>query len=457
MAEALQKNQTYTFTVESLCGNGNGVAKYSGFVVFIPNTAPGDLVEAKLIKVTKTYGVGKLVKILHPSPERSESLCSVAGQCGGCGFQHISYEAESKIKRAMIDDAFERIAHLPLRVSEYLAAKNPTRYRNKVLYPVGTDKDGNLIAGFYAASSHRIVPHTDCPIGPVIFGKIKEAVLAICSSFSVSAYDETTGKGLLRGIYMRFGDEGKILLTLIVNGSSLGEKAEKALYTRLPSEFSCLCGILLNENKKEGNGVLGKTFRTLWGQNFLILSLCGKRFRVAPDAFFQVNSAQTERLYETARIFADVKEGDTLFDLYCGTGTIGIVLAEKGVKLYGVEIVKSSAENAAQNARENGVSGEFLCLDAGEALDNDRLKNLFPDVVVIDPPRKGCGEEAVKRIAALGAERIVYISCNPQTLARDLVSFSLNGYTAEKAVGVDLFPRTGHVECCVLLCREEKK
>ncbi len=454
MAEILQKNQTYTFTVESLCGNGNGVAKHFGFVVFIPNTAPGDVVRAKLIKLTKSYGVGKLESVLTPSPERAESGCPVAGKCGGCGFWHISYEAESKIKRAMIDDAFERIAHIPLRVSDYLAAKEPTRYRNKVIYPVGADKEGKLIAGFYAPSSHRIVPHDDCPIGPEIFAKIRDAVLSVCSEHAVSAYDETSGKGLLRGIYMRIGDDEKVLLTLIINGASLGKEAERALCEALPSVFPTLCGILLNENTNAGNGVLGERFRTLWGQSFLAVSLCGRRFRVSPDAFFQVNPAQTERLYRTACAFADVKEGDTLFDLYCGTGTIGILAAKAGVKLYGVEIEKAAAENAAENARENGVEGRFLCLDAGEALDSDRLKNLLPDVIIIDPPRKGCGAEAAERIAALGAKRIVYISCNPQTLARDLVTFAECGYDAKKAVGVDLFPRTGHVETVVQLVRK---
>ena len=457
MAELLQKNKNGIFTVESLGGNGNGVAKHDGMVVFIPNTAPGDTVEAKIIKLSKSYAVGKLERVVKPSPVRIDSDCPMSARCGGCSFRHIAYAAECEVKRAMIDDAFEHIAGLPLRVSRFLAAENPTRYRNKVIYPVGTDKEGNLTAGFYAPMSHRITPHNDCRIGKEIFCKIKDAVLSLCTARHVTAYDETTGGGLLRGLYMRMGEKESVLLTLIVNGKSLGKETESFLCEKLTQAFPMLCGILLNENQKDGNGVLGEKIRTLWGQAFLYEILCGKRFRVSPDAFFQVNAEQTERLYETARAFADVKPNETLFDLYCGTGTIGIITAREDTKLYGVEISEAATRNAAENARANGVKGEFLCLDAGEAMDSERLRKLSPDVVVIDPPRKGCGEDAAKRISSLGAKRIVYISCNPQTLARDLVTFAACGYAAKNAVGVDLFPRTGHVECCVLLCREDRK
>lgn len=454
MAELLKKNTSYEFTIESLCGNGNGVAKHDGFVVFIPNTAPSDRVRAKVIKVTKSYAVAKLEEVLSPAPCRFDDGCPLAARCGGCAFQHITYERECEIKRTMIDDSFEHIAKLPLRVSRFVGADDFERYRNKVIYPIGKNRDGKLCVGFYAPQSHRIVEHDDCRIGKVIFGEIKKAILLLCERYAIEVYEEETQSGILRGLYMRSGENNTVLLTLIAKHDRLDPAFCDALCKEIPKAFPSVCGILLNINPTEGNSVLSHTFRTLWGQSFLYDTLCGKRFRIAPDAFYQVNHAQTEKLYALARSFADVHEGDTLFDLYCGTGTIGIILAEKNVRLIGVEISESATENAAENARANAVDGEFICLDAGEALNSERLLHKAPDVIVIDPPRKGCGTDAAAHIASFDAARIVYISCNPQTLARDLVTFEACGYHATEAVGVDLFPRTGHVETVVLLNRK---
>ena len=455
MAEKIIKNKEYELNIDSLCGNGNGVGRLDGFVVFVPSAAAGDRVKVKIIKVTKSYAVGKLLEILIPSPDRCENACPVSAKCGGCSFRHITYAAECDLKRAMINDSFSHIGGLELEISDFLGAEETERYRNKAIYPVAQNDDGRLVSGFYAPMSHRVIEHGDCLIGPEAFSKIKDKALEILQKLHVSAYDEEKQDGTVRSIYMRKNSEGGVLLTIIANADSLGKNTEKAFCEEITSFFPEICGILLNTNKKAGNSLLGEKWRTLLGDEYLYDTLCGKKFRIAPAAFYQVNHAQTERLYNKARELAQIKKGDVVFDLYCGTGTIGIIMAEEDVKLVGVEISKDATVDAAYNAGENGIDAEFVCLDAGEALDTPRLKEKNPDVIIIDPPRKGCGEEAAKKIASFGAERIVYISCNPQTLARDLVTFKTCGYEARTAVGVDLFPRTGHVETVVLLSREK--
>ena len=453
MSEKLIKNKEYELTIDSIGGNGNGVGRIDGFVVFVPATAAGDRIRAKIIKVTKSYAVGKLSEILSPSKDRCAVKCSVASKCGGCSFCHISYEAECTLKKQMINDSFSHIAGIPLTVDEFIGAQNTERYRNKAMYPVAS-RNGKLVSGFYASMSHRVIEHDDCLIGPEIFAKIKDAALEILTDLSVSAYDEEKEEGVVRSLYMRKSSHDTVLLTLVVNADSLGNKTETTFCEKITARFPEITGILINTNKKAGNSLLGEKWRTIFGEEYLYDTLCGKKFRIAPAAFYQVNHAQTQKLYNKARELANIKKGDTVFDLYCGTGTIGIIMAEENVKLVGVEISKEATIDASFNASKNGVDGEFVCLDAGEALDTPRLAEKKPDVIIIDPPRKGCGEDAARKISSFGASRIVYISCNPQTLARDLVTFKECGYAPEKAVGVDLFPRTGHVECCVLLCRE---
>ncbi len=451
MANRIIKNKTYEIKIESLSGNGNSVGRIDGFVVFVPGGAAGDLLSVKIIKVTKSYAVGKIESIITPSPDRIGGGCERAGKCGGCSFCHISYEAECAIKRAMIDDSFERIGHLSLRTSDFIPADNTERYRNKVIYPVAKAKDGRLVSGFFAPMTHRIVEHDDCLIGYELFITIREEILCLWQEYSLSAYDEERESGLLRSIYMRKNSCGEVHVTLVLCGK--GFEKESEFCRRLTEKFSEICGICINVNEKAGNSVLGDEWRTIYGEGYLTDLLCGKISRIRPASFYQVNHAQTEKLYMLAKEFAGIRPGDTVFDLYCGTGTIGIILAEKDTKLVGVEICKQAAIDAADNAKRNGVSGEFICLDAECALDSETLLSKKPDVIIIDPPRKGCGTASAEKIAAFGARTIVYISCNPQTLARDLEKFAECGYHAEKAVGVDLFPRTGHVETVVLLCR----
>lgn len=455
MSEKLVKNGIYEFNIESLCGNGNGVAKHDGFVVFVPGAAEGDILRAQIIKLTKSYAVGKIREIIKPSAKRVSDGCPLMSKCGGCSFQHISYDAETEIKKAMINDSFSHIGGLDLEISGFLAAESVCRYRNKAMYPVSKSPDGRIVAGFYATMSHRVVEHKDCLIGDELFSKIKDRCTALFEETDVIPYDETALCGNIRCIYMRKNTEGRILLTFITYEHGFSKKAEEYICKTLTQEFPQICGILININKKEGNSLLGDKWRILWGKDTLTDTLRGKTFVIPPAAFYQVNHDQTERLYRTAIDFAGIKDGDTIFDLYCGTGTIGICAAKQGVKLVGVEISPDAVRNASHNAEINGVDAEFVCLDAGEALNTAKLRAYHPDVIFVDPPRKGCGDEAVERICSFGAKTVVYISCNPQTLARDLVKFSQLGYRAEKAVGVDLFPRTGHVETVVCLSRQD--
>ncbi|MGN1120814.1 MAG: 23S rRNA (uracil(1939)-C(5))-methyltransferase RlmD, partial [Eubacteriales bacterium] len=413
---------------------------------------------AKVIKVLKSYAVAIPEAILQPSADRSAGGCAVAGQCGGCVFQHITYEAECRFKAQTIDAAFERIAKLPIRLSAFHAARSENAYRNKAVYPVGTDKNGLPVSGFYAPVSHRIVRHESCAIGQPLFPSVRDAVLAFAVQKNISLYDEQTRKGILRGIYLRAAVSGEIILTLILSAEHLGSQdCERDFCRYIKERFAQICSIVINVNTKSSNAVLGDKWRVLDGDGYLYDELCGKRFRVSPAAFWQVNHAQAEVLYGIAARFAALLPGEKLLDLYCGTGSVGLCIAGADTRLTGVEIVPEAVEDAAFNALLNGMEAQFLCLDAAYALEDPRLLALAPDVITIDPPRKGCGVDSARKIAALGAKRIVYISCDPATLARDLAAFADCGYLPLKAEGVDMFPRTAHVECVVLMSRIEKE
>lgn len=452
------KNQYVELEPVSLCGNGNSVARdENGFVFFLKDGIPGDKVRAKIIKVTKNYAVAIIEEFIRKSELRIDSGCRYSGKCGGCVFQNISYESECEYKRKMIDDDLERIGGLEIRVSEFYPSKDIVHYRNKAVYPVANSKDGKMITGFYAQNSHRICEHESCLIGNERFVEIRDFVTSFCNRNNIAAYNEADSSGLLRHIYIRSAADGTFVLTIIINGDKLlSYETELRFVSEFINAFDNCVSVLLNANKENGNAVLGKKWRKLFGDGYLYDELLGKEFRIAPASFYQVNRNQAELLYSKAAEFADIKCGDTVLDLYCGTGTIGICLAKEDCKLYGVEIEPDAVTDAFYNAKKNGINAEFICLDAGEALNSERIRSLSPDVIILDPPRKGCGDEAVRRIASFGAERLVYISCDPATLARDLKTFATLGYCAKKVIGVDMFPRTGHVECCVLLCLEEK-
>ncbi len=450
------KNEYIELTPTDLCGNGNAVARdEEGFVFFIVDGVPGDRVKAKIIKVTKSYAVAIIDSFIEKSPMRINDGCKYSPKCGGCVFQSISYADECEYKRRMINDNLQRIAGLDTEVSEFYPSQKTNGYRNKAVYPTAMSSDNKMISGFYHRNSHRICEHTECLIGNEKFTSIRDFVVNFCNSNGVFAYNEEEHSGLLRHIYIRSAKDGTFILSLIINGDKfVSTDIELRFVGELINQFPECVSVLLSINKEKGNSVTGKKWRKLFGDGYLYDELLGKQFRIAPASFYQVNRNQAELLYSKAAEFAAITPGETVLDLYCGTGTIGICLAKEGCKLYGVEIEPDAVTDAKYNAKVNKTDADFICLDAGEALNSERIKNLSPDVIILDPPRKGCGSEAVERIASFGAERIVYISCDCATLARDLKQFEALGYTTKNVIGVDMFPRTGHVECCVLLCRK---
>lgn len=452
MAGLIKKNDTLVLRAETLLGNGNAICRTdNGFVVFVPSAAPGDVIKVHVIKVTKSYAVAKILEIIQPSPYRNEDGCPFSKSCGGCTFQHISYEKECEFKENTVNDALSRIGKLDLKVENFYGAENICSYRNKAVYPVGTDKDGRAVSGFYASMSHRIVEHDECLISNPVFTKIRDSVIEFINTRSITVYSEETGKGLVRSIHMRSTGGGDISLSLILNADTLLSKAtEDAFVKEITASFPSVRTILINVNTKSTNAILGEKWRTIFGDGYIYDELLGKRFRITPASFWQVNRKQAEVLYSVAKEYANLSEGERLVDLYCGTGSVGICLAEKGTSLYGVEVIEQAAKDAKFNASLNNIDGRFVALETENALDDEYVKKLCPDVITVDPPRKGC-VGAVEKIASLGAKRIVYISCDPATLARDLQQFDTLGYKTVKVSAVDMFPRTGHVESVVLL------
>ena len=445
------KNQIYPAVIEDLTQEGMGVAKLEGFTVFVPNTAIGDRGEIKLVKVLKHYGYGILTKLTSPSPDRVEPDCPVSGKCGGCLLRHISYDSELRWKEGMVADCFARLGEISLPVSPILGSKMQEGYRNKAQYPIQTGKDGKLKAGFYAGRSHRLVEQTRCKLQPPVFGEILEWVLAFGNAHNWTAYDEATGKGLLRHLYLRMGfATGEIMVCPVVAGKGhLPQEQEFAV--SLAKAFPGVVSIVINHNPRNTNVILGPKTRLLWGKETIDDILCGVRVTLSPHSFYQVNRDQAQRLYETALDLAQLKGSDILLDLYCGAGTIGLAAAGRVKQVYGAEIVPQAVENAKRNAAQNQIrNAEFLCADCSQAVEEFAQRGIRPDVIVVDPPRKGCAPEVLTAIRDFSPERLVMISCNPATAARDCKELVKMGFTVEKIVPVDLFPRTGHCESICL-------
>jgi 23S rRNA (uracil1939-C5)-methyltransferase len=450
----LKKNDFLELEVTSTTLKGYGLAHAdNGCAVFIKNACEGDVVRAKIIKVTKSYAIAITDTIIQSSADRIADDCPVFSRCGSCTFRHISYDAECALKEKHINDAFSHIGGLDLKISAFHKT-SPFGYRNKAVYPVAPANDGGMISGFYAEKSHRIAEHETCAISNGDFPKIRKSVIDFALENGISAYDETSGSGILRSIYLRSAKDESVILTLVINGKFFGSERKEALFCDyITSRHPNILSILINVNKKNSNGVLGSEWRTLYGDGYLYDVLCGKKFRISPASFYQVNRGGAEILYGIAKKYADLSAGEKLLDLYCGTGTVGICIAEKDTRLFGVDIVQSAVDDASFNASQNGIDARFFRIDAQKSLDDGRLADIFPDVITIDPPRKGCGIESAKKIASFGAKRIVYISCDPATLARDLAEFEKCGYVSVCAEAVDMFPRTGHVETVVLLIK----
>ena len=453
----LQKNQVLTLQVERLSSDGSGVAHSpEGETVFIPGAAPGDEARVRIVKDCKRYAFGILDEVLTPSPDRIPVDCAVAGPCGGCSLRHLDYAAELRAKQENVADAFAHIGGLDVPVLPIVGSPEIDRYRNKVQFPVGTDKAGRPCIGFYAGRTHRIVPCPDCRLQPGVLNEIGNTLCAFFAEKGIHPYNEETGKGLVRHIFLRRGaHSGQIMVCLVCTRAKLPSADE--LCTRLKEAFPDIVTILLNVNAKNTNVILGSETHTLYGQGYIEDTLCGVPVQLGPLSFYQVNTLAAEQLYGIAAEYAQLTPDDLLLDLYCGMGTIGLSMADHCRELVGVEIVPEAIESAKANAARMGTAvsakSRFFCADAGQAAAQLAADGLHPDVVMLDPPRKGCDEATLSAVVRMAPRRVVYVSCNPATAARDAAWLEQNGYHAEKVQPVDLFPRTKHVETVCLLSK----
>ena len=453
----LQKNQILTLRIERLSSDGSGVAHSAdGEAVFVPGTAPGDEARVRIVKDCGRYAFGILDELLTPSPDRIPVDCPVAGPCGGCSLRHLDYAAELRAKQESVLDAFRRIGGLEVPVLDILPSPEVDRYRNKVQFPVGVDKNGAPCIGFFAGRTHRIVPCPDCKLQPGVLNEIGNALCAFFAQQGIRPYDEQSGKGLVRHIFLRRGaHSGQIMVCLVCTRAKLPHAEQ--LCTVLREQFPAISTILLNVNAKNTNVILGSENHILYGPGYIEDTLCGVPVRLGPLSFYQVNTLAAERLYGVAAQYAQLTPDDALLDLYCGMGTIGLSMAGQCRELIGVEIVPEAIESAKANAARMGeavaAKSRFFCADAGQAATRLAAEGLHPDIVMLDPPRKGCDEATLSAVVRMAPRRVVYVSCNPATAARDAAWLEQNGYHAEKVQPVDLFPRTKHVEAVLLLTK----
>lgn len=448
--EALEKGSIYTAVIDGYSSEGLGIARVNGAVVFVPHAVRGEEIDLRITKVMKTSCAGEIVKIHDPSPERMEPECPYAGKCGGCAYRHLTYPEELWAKRQRVQDALTRIGGLELTVEEILGAKNPEHYRNKSQYPVGAD--GSI--GFFQARTHKVVPIRRCLIQTEAADRTAQAVGEWMRRYKISAYDETTGKGLVRHVCVRVNRKGESLCCVVVNGNKVPREPELAAYVTAAVPHTV--GVLLNSNTRRGNVVLGDKYRTLFGRNYLMDTLCGLEFKLSMPSFYQVNRDQAEVLYGKALEFAGLTGNETVLDLYCGIGTITLCLAKAAKRVIGAEIVPPAIRDAKENALRNHIeNAEFFCGDAADIAAKLESDGLRPDVVTVDPPRKGLAPEVIASVAAMGPEKVVYVSCDPATLGRDVKIFREFGYEAKRAAAVDMFPGTAHVETvCQLILRK---
>lgn len=446
----LSKNDKIELTIDALTSEGSGVGRYNGLAVFVRGTVPQDKIIAHIIKRSKNYAIGIIDKILQPSPERIESDCPYSKKCGGCSFRHMTYDEELKYKKSRVQDALNRIGHLDIKVDEIIGADDLSHYRNKAQYPVDIS-DGEMFAGFYAYKSHRIIPCADCKLQPAEFEKGLEAFAKWIESENITSYNEQTGKGLMRHIYFRKGfATGEVMACAVINGNSIPNG--ELLVSLLREKVDGLTSVAVNINKEKTNVILGKETSIIWGEKYIRDSLLGKDFLISPNSFYQVNHNQCEKLYAKAKDFAGLIGTETVLDLYCGVGTIGLTMAENVKQLVGIEIIPQAIENAKENAKINHITNaQFICADAPKGAEILKKQGVNPDIIILDPPRKGCGKSLFDTIEQLSPKKIVYVSCDSATLARDLAILKEKGYEAKKVSAVDMFPRTPHVECVTLI------
>jgi 23S rRNA (uracil1939-C5)-methyltransferase len=451
----LSKNTIHTVQIEGYTSEGQGVAHIGGRVVFVKGALRGETCQVKILKCGKNVCYAKVEQILSPSPARRTPACPVFGKCGGCDLMHLDYEEELAFKLQRVKDALQRIGGLDVPVSGIVGSEITERYRNKAIYNVG-EINGSAVTGFYRARSHDIVETDACLIQADVSDRAAAALRRWMNRHRIPAYDETTGKGLVRHLFCRyvFGT-GRALITVVVTDRRLPHLND--LIDELLAECPETTGIVLNVNTTRGNTVLAGEFHTVWGDGQVEDTLCSLRFSLSPRSFYQINSLQAERLYEKAVEYAALTGSETVLDLYCGTGTISLVMAKGAACVIGAEIVEEAVEDARKNAVANGITNaEFICADASEAAAQLKESGIRPDVVVVDPPRKGLAPDVIDTIGHIAPDRVVYVSCDPATLARDLKLFHERGYKAQEATAFDMFPRCTHVETVAWMSRVEK-
>lgn len=448
----MEKNKMYRAEIIGYSGDGSSIARIRDMVVFVPGGAVGDQCDIRIVKIAKNYAFGRIERIIISSKHRIEPECPYAAKCGGCCYWHLDYEEELRAKSKKVQDALQRIGGVKMAPEAVCGSDQLYHYRNKAQYPVGRNDD-EIITGFYRARSHDIIPIESCLIQTELADELARCVRDWMETYHVAPYNETTHNGLIRHIYVRTGfATGQVLLCIVTKSAKI--PAAGALIAAARKTVPGLCGIVLNVNKKPGNKILGDRYITLWGNNTLEDILCGNRFQLSPAAFYQVNRVQAERLYEAALAYADLDHTKTALDLYCGAGTITLALARDAKAVIGAEIIPQAVENARHNAILNHISNvEFICADAGHAAMQLASQGTHPDVIVVDPPRKGLDQATIDAIGQMIPQRVVYVSCDPATLARDVKLLREKGYQLKKYKVYDLFPRTSHVETVCLLSK----
>lgn len=449
----VEKNKEYILKIESVTSEGMGVAHVDGYCVFVPQTVENDVVKALIVKVKSGYAYAKCLEVIESSEFRKEPLCPAFSKCGGCQFMHIDYEKQLEIKKEIIENALKRIGGLDIVVTDMIGADNEFRYRNKMIFPIGCDNKGNKVCGFYRERSHDIIPLEDCYLGDSINAKIISCVMEFIDKYKISVYNEQTHKGVVRRLFIRKGyHTNEIMVVLSINAKTLPHFDEFA--KTLSGVFSDIKSIILNFNTKKSNAVLGESNAVIYGKETIDDYLCSMKYEISPNSFYQVNPEQTEKLYAKAIELANIGKDDNVMDLYCGIGTISLCAAKKAKKVIGVEIVEQAILNARKNAEENGIKNvEFYASDASGIVPKLIKNGEKPDIVILDPPRKGSDEITLGAIISAKPKRIVYVSCNPATLARDLRFLCDNGYNVKEVYGADLFPQTVH---CEVICVVEK-
>ncbi|MEG1001082.1 MAG: 23S rRNA (uracil(1939)-C(5))-methyltransferase RlmD [Cellulosilyticaceae bacterium] len=451
----VQKNEHYEMDIVDIGSNGEGIGKIEDFTVFVPNAVKGDHIEVRIIKVKKNFGFGKLIQIITPSPIRGEVKCKVADKCGGCQLQHISYASQLEWKTQKVKNAIERIGGLKgIEVKDTLGMADPFYYRNKAQYPIRLE-NGEIKIGFFANKSHRVIPTDTCMIQDRRNEQIIEILKKFLIEYKIAIYDEVSHKGLVRHLVVKTGYyTNEIMICLVMNGHKLPN--QEILIERLLS-VPGIKSIVLNHNTARTNVILSSEMTVIHGENFIVDTIGELKFKISPLAFFQVNPVQTKVLYDKALEYADLTGSETVWDAYCGIGTISLFLAQKAKKVYGVEIIEAAIENARANAELNGISNaDFFAGRAEEVIPTMYQEGIIADTIVVDPPRKGCDVKLLETLVEMSPKKIVYVSCDPATLARDLAYLCEQGYKVKEVQPVDMFPQTTHCETVVLMTKVEK-